>query len=82
MRASASRNRTRRVWRHPAIAVGLAALALLLFLWPFLREPRPALGRAWVELFVAWTLAVVVLWAMARHQGPGAAEPPRGEGDG
>jgi len=77
---AAARNRARRIWRHPAMAVGLAALALLLFLWPFVREPRPALGRAWLDLLGAWTLAVAALWAMSRHQGP--AEGPRGEGDG
>jgi len=52
------------------VTVVLAAVALLLFLWPFLREPRPALARAWVELLLAWTLAVAGLWAVSRRRDP------------
>jgi len=69
-----TRSRARRLWRHPAVAVVLAALGLLLFLWPFAREPRPGLGRAWLELLLAWTLAVAVLFAFSRRPGPGGSD--------
>ena len=68
------RSRARRLWRHPAVAAGLVVLGLLLFLWPFVREPRPGLGRAWLELMLAWTAAVAALWAVSRRQGPGGGD--------
>ncbi len=68
------RGRARRLWRHPAVSLGLAVLGLLLFLWPFVREPRPGLARAWLELMVAWTLAVAALVALTRRPGPGGGD--------
>lgn len=74
------RGRIRRIWRHPALAAGLALLGLLVFLWPFLRQPRPVLARAWLELLVAWALAVAALFRLSRRRDP--ADAGRGERDG
>ncbi|MBI5069465.1 MAG: hypothetical protein HZB56_14615 [Deltaproteobacteria bacterium] len=73
----ASRGRARRFWRHPATAAGLALLGLLLFLWPFVRQPRPGLARAWVELMAAWALGVIALHRVSRRRDPGAPEAGR-----
>lgn len=54
-----------RTWRHPAFAVALAALALLVFSWPPAREPPLTLGEAFVHLFGAWVLVVLALWRIS-----------------
>lgn len=76
------RGRARRLWRHPAVALGLAALGLLLFLWPFLRQPRPSLARAWIELLLAWALGVAALFRLSRRRDPSGADAGRSERDG
>ncbi len=76
------RGRARRLWRHPAAALGLCGLGLMLFLWPFVRQPRPTLARAWVELLISWALAVLVLFALSRRRAPAPTESGRGERDG
>jgi hypothetical protein len=73
----ASRGRARRFWRHPATAAGLALLGLLLFLWPFVRQPRPGLSSAWVEVMAAWAVGVAVLFRVSRRREPPAPEAGR-----
>jgi membrane associated rhomboid family serine protease len=61
-----------------ALAVPLATVALLLFLWPLVMVPRLSLAEAWAHLFGAWALLIVAIFALVqtagrsrRHREPG-----------
>ena len=60
----------------PALAVALAVVALLLFTWPLVREPRLHVVQAFLHVLGAWAAVVGMLgWisrrATAEDAGPG-----------
>ena len=59
-----SRDPVRSRPRYLALAVPLAVLALLSFLWPFVRVPRLGLVEAWAHLFGAWAILIAALLAL------------------
>lgn len=61
--------------RGAVVRVAIAVTALLLFLWPLVREPRLPLPEAAAHLFAAWALLVVVLFAIHRPATRAAREP-------
>ncbi len=58
-----------RLWRHPAFAGTLAALAALLFCWPFVHVPPLDLWPAYLHLFGSWAVVILTLWWMSRCLG-------------
>jgi hypothetical protein len=65
-----------------ALAVPLATVALLLFLWPLVTAPRSSLAEAWAHLFGAWAIVIVAIFALLqtaarprRHRAPGRKQP-------
>ncbi len=64
----------------PALALALAVLALLLFTWPLLREPRLHVVSAFIHVLAAWAAVVGALWWISRR--PTADDPGSGERDG
>jgi hypothetical protein len=56
---------------HGAAAVSLAALGLLLFVWPFVRTPPLDIGASYLHLMVSWVLVVTGLALLARSLGRG-----------
>ena len=63
--------RTRGTWRNPAVAGGLAVVAVLLFCWPFVRAPRLDLRETFLHLFAAWGVVILLLWRTSRRLGSG-----------
>ncbi len=53
----------------PAFAAALAALAFLLFCWPFVMSPAPSFEAATSMVFAAWCAVVGALWLVARAVG-------------
>jgi hypothetical protein len=46
----------------PSLALSLAVVAVLLFTWPLVREPRLHVLPAFIYMLVAWAVVVGVLW--------------------
>lgn len=59
----------------PAFAAALAALAFLLFCWPFAMSPAPSLETGTWMVFAAWSAVVGALWLVTRALGRGASGP-------
>jgi hypothetical protein len=78
MAAIAPPGRTRGNWRNPAVAGGLAALAVLLFCWPFVCSPPLDLRRTFIHLFAAWACVILLLWRTSRglERGSQPSGPP------
>lgn len=66
--------RRRRLRPHPVIAAVLGVALLLLFCWPFVQTPAPALPAAFVHVFASWAVAIALLLWMSRGSGRAGAE--------
>ena len=69
MRISRSTH-ARRGLLAPALALALAVVAVLLFTWPLLREPRLQLLPAFIHVLAAWAGVVGALWWLSRRPTP------------
>jgi peptidoglycan/LPS O-acetylase OafA/YrhL len=71
-----------RVAQRPALALGLAGFALLVFSLPVVSSPSWPPGFAYGYLLAAWLLVVVLLYLTSRPPAPPAERPREGAGDG